>query len=271
MKKFLIVISLMAISCGEPKNDKKADVEQAPDLKSIPLLQGVSELSLWDYSSEKRCDGIKEYLTVFGSQRLVKGVVNKFSCKEIIPGSEQFSVAAEFSFDNQKSLVVIVVAREISQVNFCLGEFKDNPMDITCTIDRQPPLSTGDKKTILRTELPDYMKTFVGFKQSKELIYGMTASDFYSSAVVELSSSEGVPVSFKDQSYLFFLSLEPSVQEISRGQVRIERIEPESGYQIFGCSDSSCIRQKVFEYQIRQHWFTFLADRKLSAFVIPKP
>jgi hypothetical protein len=107
--------------------------------------------------------------------------------------------------------------------------------------------------------------------QTKQLIYGLKPVDFYQKAFAQLSSTAGVSVPYEGKDYRFYLKLTPSPDSVAKGQLKIEKIEPAEGLQIFGCEDTTCLEQKSFDYQIRNQWFTFASNGKLSAFEIPKP
>ncbi|HYX39691.1 MAG TPA: hypothetical protein VE954_41870 [Oligoflexus sp.] len=271
MKKVLLVTALLIPACGKDKDDRK-EARQLPESnpESVQLIQGLSEASFWDYSSEIRCDGLKEYLSEFGKQRIENGSITAFNCFETAPGSESFVAAVEMGFDEQKALMAITINRQAANVAFCNGEYKPDPIDMRCSEDQSNSAPSSPKMVTLKNELPALLKITVGAPQSKNLINGLPADDFYKSALVQLDSSDGVVVPFEGQEYRFFLGLTASGESPAKGKLVVEKIEPASGYQLFGCSDANCLSQKTFDYQIRHHWFTFASDGKMSAFIIPK-
>jgi hypothetical protein len=268
--KIISVLILLTVSCGASKEGKRNEAApQNPIKPSIPLLQGVSEASLWDYSSEIRCDGFKEFLSTFVKQQTDDGMVTQFSCMESLPGSEAYAATAELTVDSQKVILSIAAYRTASDITFCAGEFAPVPNPETCPASL--PESKSEKIIALRNDLPVLFNSFVTKEQTKDLVYGMSPSDFKKVAFNLVSSTDGVSVPINGQNYQLFFELTPSVTDLAVGDATIKKIEPENGYQIFGCADSDCLSKRKFDYRIVEHWFKFSSDGKLSAFVIPKP
>jgi hypothetical protein len=272
MKKsmFLASILLIMTACGKDKDSQEAPqvASPLPTPVAIPLLEGISEKSLWDYSTEKRCDGIKEFLSGFAKQRL-GGAVTNFNCFEAPVAKESYAASAEVTFDNQSVLFSISAYREGGRATPCIGEYNSDPIYLKCVSDLP---STTDKKVLAaRNDLPVLFKTFVATSQTKNLVYDLAPDEFNKLAVDRLSAAQGVKVPFKGVDYQFFLKLTPSSQDITKGQLVIEQLVPATGYQIFGCNDAECLKSKVFSYEIHQHWFVFYGDKKMSVFIIPNP
>ncbi len=271
MKQTIFFASLaLMVACGNDKDSKKTPEATNPGASpiAIPLLDGISEKSLWDYSTEKRCDGIKEYLTGFAKQRL-NGTLSNFNCFEAPVARESYAAAAEFTVEKETVQFAIFAYREGGRATPCIGEYNSDPLYLKCPADL--PATTNKSVLAARNDFPALFKLFVGAGQTKDLVYDFSPAEFNKLAIAKLSSTDGVLVPFKGSNYQFFLKLTPSTEDITKGQVVIEKIAPATGYEIFGCSDADCQSTKTFSYEIRQHWFVFYGDKKMSAFIIPNP